>query len=251
VLSGPWSILAAAGWATLVVALIAALVRGTIANSLNVEIARLWTVVAVALGGYLPWLLHSPDRTKVLASAVLTPLLLRTLAFDDSGNVRRAPSLTSRKLWPFLVPLTLLLVVPYSLTHPFIAQGESGGSGMSNGVFSDTVRVGHGVTIDSGIAGSHFTAELAGVSLYGETAGLQIVRVRVSATPFDGRSLSFRLPATAQRWIALTIKLRSCATPPLTISGLRLRYRMFGLSLAQKVALVNPVQVTCRSDFSG
>jgi len=250
-ISGAWSLAAAVGWGTLVAALIAGAVRDGVRRRAADAPALLWTTIAVALAGYGSMALGSTAGARIALSVLLAPLTVRLLAFTADGRARPAPASPYLPRPRTLILLAVALAVPYSVTHPFAAQG-SGVSGPGAGQGSDyrfAVGPGRPVSVDVGLSSARFAAHVTGVAPVGRTADVRTVAVAVTldgASPASASTrLPSRVPAGSQPWISLSVALRRCPSAPATVTGVRLGYRMLGLELTQQVALEQPVELTC------
>jgi hypothetical protein len=85
VVDGFWPLLASLGWGLLVVALVAAFVRGGSAQPPS----RVLTMSSVAIGGYVPWLPAVTTSGRAALSAFLLPAVLRVAAYDGPRSRSR------------------------------------------------------------------------------------------------------------------------------------------------------------------
>lgn len=246
-LDGPWAVAAAIGWGAGVSLLIGdqvcrALVRGT-----GVRASRWWTALAVAAGGYGGMALGRAGTAQAYWAWWLVSCAVWLVVFSLSGAVRRAPRWLSAVRARWVVLALLVLVAPYALTHPFAASGSGGSdsSGSADGTQLYPLRPGRPIEVDFGLSAARLPFTVTSVSLTGRHLGLlHTAAVTLSGdgdpqSPFAGPGrlhstrLPLHVPAGRSLWISYAMSLARCGGA--TITGVRVHYRMLGLSLAQTV----------------
>jgi hypothetical protein len=254
-IAGPWSAAAASAWALLVVvALVAPAVRYQAQLATNRRPALFWTAVAVAIGGYVPLSMHSSVAGRAAISTLLTTLLLSTLAYDRRGRPRDGPPALSGRLAWSLGAAAALLLVTYTLSHPFVADGsgaEGSAASLPSGAALYALRPGATTTALVGLDSARLPAKITAVTLVDPTSDVQLdaVRLALDSPPLGDAGmigLPFRVPASHSAWISLTVSLRNCPSTPVALTRLRLHYRILGLDLTQTVDLQNPTGLNCK-----
>ena len=248
VIDGPWALAASVGWAALVSAMIGSILLGRVRTRIGVSLSRVLSWAAVAIGGYLPWLVTTSPTGRLGLSLLATPAALRFVAFDGAGRPRALPS-------SFYVPrryrLAALLVViaaivgPYALLHPLSVHG----SGESGGNFTDgdagyayTVRPGEPVQAELGLQTGAFPITVTGVRLVHLPSAVRVIRVSRGSSPAllhqpQSPRFSIRVAARDSFWIGYAVALRRCPSNPVAVTQLKVSYRELGLSLTQTVPL--------------
>jgi hypothetical protein len=249
VVDGPWAALGDIGWGLLVVALVAVLIRERIQTLLGLKVSRVLTLAAVALAGYLPWVVASTATGRVLISLLVMPAAVSGVVFDATGEPRRL-----RPVWELsgirhaalLGASALALVTPFALLHPLSVHGngEDGGGTyeQSAGGFVYTVRPGHLVAASVGLQGGLFPIRITRIEIVPSSSALRVVRITRGSTPPFMRpvrrwALHFAVSARGSFWIGFAVELTRCVSQPVAVGAIRISYTQLGLPLSQTVSL--------------
>jgi hypothetical protein len=248
VIDGTWALIASAGWAALVSTLIGAILWRGMRARLGVPCSLGLTVASVAVGGYAPWLLTSFPTARLGLSLLLTPAVVRLVAFDGSGQPRRLPAcldLPRRVRWAGLLYVALAVVAPYALLHPLAVHG----SGESGGTFTSVdagllyqVRPGQPVQAEADLQAGVFPITVTGVRLVGLPQGLRVVRIALGSNVPLLRSarhgrFPVRVAARHSLWVGYAVALTHCPAQPVAITRLEISYHELGIPLTQTVPL--------------
>ena len=251
---GVWPLGAAVGWGLFVTTLIGGWVRVGVAERTDVEPARGWCMLAVALGGYGSLLVAQTTGTAVVLAALLTPALVSVLVFQRSGVARPFPAADafSRPLRLGLATLALVLVLPYGALHPLRVDGPQGPDSVIAPAGYDgnseiyAVRVGQPLGFDSDMQIGRFGMTVTGVRVLTSGPAVRTVDVVVSGLTGTPAHLPVALAGKQQLWVTYRVELTRCARAKTTVSGIRIYYRMWGLALSQTVATSAPTELFCQ-----
>jgi hypothetical protein len=259
-IEGLWSLAATLGWVVIICTLIGACVRDAVERRTQARISLAACVLAVALGGYGSMLLGGTSAGELLLAVLLTPAIVRLAAFDRYGTLRSSAwpiELHRRPIAIILAASALLLVAPYSVLHPFVADGD-GGSGTQVQAESGTsylyaVAVNQRVQVAVGLQGGRLPMTVTGVRLFGNTAALRITGV--SLTPNEPRWRGgfpppVHLRAGESLWISYTVALRRCPASA-SVDRVRLSYRVLGIDMSQTIIPLHSTRLTCGEGISG
>jgi hypothetical protein len=261
---GVWSLAADLGWAALVLALVVPRVHAGVGRRAKEPPALEWTAVSVAVGGYGPLLLiHASGPGVAAVSILVTPLLLRALAYDRGGSARGYHVRLHRRSWLGLGAAIAVVILPFSLTHPFLAQGTQtfGGGPLRSataGALSsarDIYSVEPGQVVQSGVGlrSGPLSSEITGVTLRGSGTPLRVEGLTLS-TGDPGFSalgrhpqLPLELPAGRSLWITYAVALRSCSFPASSVDRVVLHYRVLGIGMSEVVPVQDATELACRA----
>jgi hypothetical protein len=258
-IDGAWSLTAAIGWGTLVATLMGVWVRQGVANRTGVTPALGWCMLAAGIGGYGSMLIAQSAGIEVLLAVGLTPPLVSVLAFESSGEPRPFPfaqTLSGGGRIGILAALTLVLVAPYGLLHPFVANGSGaysssmGSTSGDSGVYS--VHVGQPVRVSAGLQGGRLGVTVTSVRLLASSSELRLSDVVVTTgdpgSPLSkARGLPVVLHPRRLLWITYSAALTGCVGREGRVDRVRVYYRIWGLALSQTVPLQTPTALTCGS----
>ena len=248
VIGGPWSLAASAGWAALLVALVSSILWSRLEDRLGAPLAHGLTMVSVAIGGYLPWLLTSSSRGRVGLSLFLMPAALRLVAFDASGEPRVMPArlrIRPRLRFAAWLCVPVFLVAPFALLHPLsvTGAGSSGGSFTnSNSGLVYHVRPGDPVQAETGLHVGLLPITVTGLRLVDVPSSVRVIRLTLGSnaaflSPPSSLQLPARVAARNMLWFGYAIALRRCPSQPVGVTRVRVSYRELGVSLTQTVPL--------------
>jgi hypothetical protein len=266
--AGAWSLAADLGWGVLVAALLGTAVKVGVERRTGVTLARGWCVVAVALGGYGSLVVAQTSQAELVLAILFTPALVCGLAFDAAGGARPFPGAIGwhGRRARLLAALALVLVLPYGVLHPLVADGSgtvsppsptggwSGSSSDSDSGDVYSVAPGQPVRALSGIHGGPFGLTVTGVRLAGVPADLRTLGLSV-APDGPGPPLGTGAPAAhglplalhpgGMIWITYSVALARCSASGVRVDRMLLSYRAFGLALTQVVRLQRATVLTC------
>jgi hypothetical protein len=261
-IEGLWSLAAAVGWAVIICTLIGACVCNAMERRTETRISLGVCVFAVALGGYGSMLLGGTSAGELLLAVFLAPAVVRLAAFERDGAPRRPAwpiDLRGRPTAVILAVAALLLVAPYSVLHPFAADGESWGTQgqAEESSTSDLHAVVANQRVEAGVGlqGGRLPMTVTGVRLLGNIAALRITGVGL--TPNEpagswprGAAPPVHLRAGESLWISYTVALRRCPASA-SVDRVRLSYRVLGIDMSQTVIPLHSTRLTCGEGISG
>jgi hypothetical protein len=260
VVDGAWPLVASLAWGALVVTGVSAFVRRRLPAP---QASRLLTMTAVAIAGYVPWLLDISPGGRAALSLVLLPATLGVIAYDANGGPRRLPHAlepSTRALGWTLAAAALVLIVPFTLLHPFTVRGAGieGNSTATDSGYRFSANPGQIVQQNVGLQGAEFPITVTGVRLLGDVAPLRVVRVAPGSSPpmqvwvrtgpgsgqvappsVRAARFPVRIRARHSFWVGWAVALRDCSTTRAGVTRIRISYRELGLALTQTVALGN------------
>jgi hypothetical protein len=262
-IDGTWALVAAAGWAYLICALVAWFVAGSLERA-GVDLPETsWLRVAIAISGYGGMALGTTSGGRVACAVVLGVILIRVLVLQADGTARPWRWPIERRGQVLIALAAALAACSYGATHAFVADGSGGSSGSQ----ATYVRAGEAQIIDVGLSHLHFGATLESATLTGAGAA----NVRVSSmvlslgNPADVSLPSFlrhlpkryrsmytvkptyfpySVPAGKDLWLSAVVALRSCGSG--TLSTLRLRYAVLGIATTANIPIQQPLTLSCR-----
>ena len=256
-IGGAWSIVASVGWGVLVVALVGSVVRSSVQRRTGATLSPGLTLLAVAIGGYGPFLLAASQQARLVLSVLVTTVLVLTLAFDGSGQPRRLPAgveLSRARLAALVAGCAVVLVAPFAVLHPLLsfANLEVGALGSNpnlspNPSPGDNLRPGERLQLMTALKPGDFAITVTAVRLLGTDGVLHVDRsvVTLNAPPEPAfwhpraraTTLPLRVAAWQALWVSDTLTLKRCPATPVTLTAVRVSYREFGVSLTQVVPL--------------
>lgn len=258
VIDGPWSLVASLGWAALVVAPIAWFVRFGVGDRTDDRLAYGWAFVAVAVGGYGALAAVDPGQggALVILAVVATAGLVRGLAFERAGAVRRWPlaPVSRRVLLVALTSIALVAVLPYAVLHPFHA-GNAGGDNATSSSWRDgaptySVKPGKQIEVFAQLELGRLPVDVERVTAAGVTGPLVVSAIdanrRETAYGAIPRTLPLTVPGRGELSLWLHLGLRGCpAAENASIDAVRVGYRTLGIRLTQTVRLDAPITLRC------
>ncbi len=242
VADGPWAWAASAAWCVLFSTFIAAAILRSSVWRNRSKPALGWVTVAIAIGVFGPFFLHTTRGIHVLLAVAVTPLLIAQTAYGRSGAARAwAPGWRGTR---WLLAAALAVLVRFLATHTFSNDGSSTGS-------ATAIELDGGL-LPTQVASVSATAPGVPFSLPGRLQGSAAedgdlpdapgspnasadTRWPVHVGSREGLWVSFKLPARPACASGVRFRFRTVT----------IRYKILGISTQSTVRLQQALSLRC------
>lgn len=242
VADGSWAWAASAAWCVLFSTFIAAAILRSSVWRDRSKPALGWVAVAIAIGVFGPFFLHTTRSIHVLLALAVTPLLIAQTAYGRNGAARAwAPGWRSAR---WLLAVALAVLVGFLATHTFSNDGSSTGGvtaiELDGGLLPTQVE-----SISATAPGVPFglPGKLQGPAAEdgdlpnapGFSNAPTDTRWPVRVGPREGLWVSFKLPASSACAPGVRLRFRTVT----------IRYKILGMSTQSTVRLQQALNLRC------
>lgn len=267
----PAQVVAGIGWSVLAVAVVAPFLASALDEGFGVTVSRPWVVVGLAAIGNLADVTHHPLRIGLVGLVLWARWVV--LLPDGAPRAFPLPGLAAVRRPALVAGLAgLVVVAAFSITHPLQALGSGGQRGFTSQSWGDVLRGSSGEALIGLHLRGWLPVEVTGVEPVVRGSGLRVVDAvaarerptgarpivtRVGPPPRErprhllGRALAPTaarpLRLTRSRGATLDVLLRRapCTGRRGRVDALRVRYRLGGVALTQRVRLDRPLAASC------